>query len=451
MILYSFIETFLENQIKKQRPFLLALSGGSDSLYLFYCLLRFREQHAITFHVAHVDHGWRDESRQECIDLHQLAQSHAVPFHSRVLDPTQLKGNLEATCREARYRFFKELCDTHALEGVITGHHRDDRSETTFKRMMEGSHWLKWDTLKNVSYLNGLLILRPLLPFHKAQIVHEMTQMKKNFFSDSSNSDPRFLRSRLRETLIPSLDETFGKKVEPSLHTIANEMSELSEYFKNKLRTVLESTVRGPLGSYLDCQSLTSQHLLETKILLRLFAENEHISLSREIIDRAANALHKREANIHFAMGGVELMADRGLLFLHHDQKEFLHENFTQELTLGLSTFRGWSLFVSEKIASGNEKTWGWKEGWKEGKMIAYFPLIPIQIASYSRQYSQASLKKKWNHAKVPAFLYSRFPLMISEGEIVHEFLSGRSKFHFHPGEKILCCEMILKGKHHAF
>ena len=103
----------------KSDPFILGLSGGADSLSLFYALLACK----IPFIIAHIDHGWREQSENEAKQLSQLAIAHNIPFYLKKLDPRQIQGNLESGCRKERYLFFKELCKETGAQGVILGHH----------------------------------------------------------------------------------------------------------------------------------------------------------------------------------------------------------------------------------------------------------------------------------------------------------------------------------------
>lgn len=445
MNLYLTIETFFNAHIKGKKPVLLALSGGSDSLFLFYCLLRYRESRNVTFHVAHVDHGWRTESSKECSELKCLADRYHVPFHTTRLNPENCTGNLESACREARYLFFKGICDEYDLEGVITGHHRDDRSETIFKRLMEGSHWLRWDALKAISQWQGMSILRPLHSVRKKQILSEMEKNDTEFFNDPTNKECRFLRSRLRETLIPTLNAAFGKEVESSLHVIGNEMSELSDYFRWHLKPLMDSVVHGPFGSCLRVVQVETMHIAEIKIAVRLFAEKETILLSREMVDHIARALHREEANRRFPVKEYELIVDRGWIFLRRILENPLPIKKEQEISMGTSQCGHWKITVSEEIFSSCEKNDGWQEGWRQGKSVGYLPMKSIQLTDYSQRAhwkNKEQIKKKWNQAKVPAFLYSFFPLILSEGLVCHEFLSGKSVSLCRKGDRILKIEI---------
>ncbi len=132
------IAKFIEQFCSGPEPLLLGLSGGPDSLALYYGLLSCQRKYNISFHIAHIDHGWRLESAQEAEQMRQLAERAGIPFHLKKLKPAELKGNLEMACRIERYRFFAELCQTCSFQGVLVGHQRDDQSETILKKLLEG-------------------------------------------------------------------------------------------------------------------------------------------------------------------------------------------------------------------------------------------------------------------------------------------------------------------------
>lgn len=157
------LSKFLIQHRKTNKPLLLALSGGPDSLALFHLLLEVSKEHSIPFAIAHVDHGWRPESGTEAEILKELAQKHDLGFHLKKLDPKSLEGNLEDACRSERLQFFKELCQAHEYEAVLMGHHADDAAETVLKRLFEGSSLKAVAGLQEVSCYDDLQIWRPLL------------------------------------------------------------------------------------------------------------------------------------------------------------------------------------------------------------------------------------------------------------------------------------------------
>lgn len=444
MTVYKQVEVFLLKYCPLQTPLLLALSGGPDSLYLFYVLLAFRKQYGIPFHVAHVDHRWRQESEEEAQILKELANRYHVPFHLKVLNPALLKGNLEAACREERYAFFTQLCQQCPFQGVLTGHHQDDQAETIFKRVLEGAHWSRLSGLQPESWMKDLRILRPLLDIAKKDIQVNLSEDNLRAFDDPSNRYLKFLRARLRETIFPRLNQEFGKQVQKSLITMGKDAQELNDYFHKRLNSILEYMIRGPWGICLDLQTLMPETQLEVKYLLRLLCKHEEIFLSREIIEQAAQALQLNKANLTYAMGSHQIRIDRQRIFMM-PSPVFAKEDQMLSISPGDHLLGDWKLSVSEDIYFVSHQTTSWKEGWK-GQLISYLPIgnymIGYKNPLETKIINAAAIKKRWSQAKVPAFLYDHYPLIWIETEICHEFLTGKSLFAINEGSPCLKIEL---------
>jgi len=316
---------FLKQTCHTSAPLLLALSGGPDSLYLFYCLLAYRQQFAVPFHVAHVDHQWRSESCQEASTLQALAQQYQVPFHLKQLNPQQLTGNLEAACRDERYKFFAEIYQKHECQALLTGHHQDDQAETILKRLLEGSHWSHWQAIPMDTMSQGMHILRPLMPMTKKMIQQELLKESSAAFDDPTNQHLKFLRARLRHVILPWLNEQFGKNVSSNLVWIGQEAAELNNYFKNKLSYLLNDLQLTSWGAYLNLQGKDFGEEVEIKYVIRLFCERQQLFLSREQIAQAASAMKERKSNILFETKRGRLLIDRQRLIHLQVEVELLN------------------------------------------------------------------------------------------------------------------------------
>lgn len=438
------VENFLLKFCPFSNPLLLALSGGPDSLCLFYALLFFRERYGRSFHVAHVDHKWRKESKEEAHALQQLALHYQVPFHLKVLEPLSNKRNLEGQCREKRYAFFAQLYHKFSLQGVLTGHHQDDQAETIFKRLLEGAHWSRWIGLQSENWIKGARILRPLLHIAKSEIQKLLSEKQIKAFEDPSNRHVQFLRARLREVIFPRLNQEFGKKIQNNLIVAAKDAQELIDYFDARLEPLLKTLVKGPWGIYLDLQSLMPTNLLEVKYLLRLLCRKSGFSPSRDIIERAAQALQLGKANQLFERGSNQIWIDRQRVFIM--AAPFIaKESQTLQICLGNHLLNGWKLKVSEGIYHPTYQISSWKEGWA-GQLKVYIPRGNYKLGFkkvLSNEMSNAiAIKKRWSQAKVPAFLYSYFPVIWEEKKIYHEFLTGKPLLIL--SEKAPCWEVAL-------
>jgi tRNA(Ile)-lysidine synthase len=263
------VKKFIEKRLDPSRPLLLAYSGGPDSKALLYGLLEagFRP------HLAHVDHGWREESRQEALALEKEAAQLNLPFHSIRLTQTPEK-NLEEHGREARIGFFRSLFDQIPFQSLLLGHHADDLAETALKRIFEGANLPFLGGMTAVCTLNGMPVWRPLLGLRKKEILLFLEARSLQGIYDRTNDDPRFLRTRLRHTLIPELCTAFGKEIVSNLAILSERAYELKEYLDRKISSIRRKEGEWGSAFYLkDVERVEARHLLKGFIPSRALIE----------------------------------------------------------------------------------------------------------------------------------------------------------------------------------
>lgn len=287
---------FQERTAKGAQKVLVGLSGGPDSLALFHLILSYsrRWPARLSLGIAHVDHGWRPESGAEEAAMRRLAESQNLPYFSCKLDPLTLSGNLEDACRLHRINFFRQIYQREGFTALALGHHGDDQAETVIKRIFEGSHLDELAAMQPVSYLEDMQIWRPLLACRKAMLAKWLSQQNITAFDDASNRDMRYLRCRLRQQILPTLSDTFGKEIHAPLCRLSEEAQELDEFLEITLEPYLAQVTLGPCGPSLDLQGISLAPYLE-KHLIRRFCRKYHMTISRTALTCAAKALAKSE------------------------------------------------------------------------------------------------------------------------------------------------------------
>ena len=181
----------------KPGKYVVAVSGGLDSVALLHMLLPLARNRQITLVVAHFEHGVRADSDQDRLFVQELAEGYGLPFvYARGhLGP----GASEATARAARYDFLKKVQAAHAADAIMTAHHQDDHLETALINLLRGTGGRG---LGGVRSEGGLL--RPLLPFTKQQLREYAAHHNLQWREDSTNADERYLRNYLRRRVVPT-------------------------------------------------------------------------------------------------------------------------------------------------------------------------------------------------------------------------------------------------------
>jgi len=211
--LYNHFQTYFKADCV---PVLLALSGGSDSRALFETLKLLPQK--IDLHIAHVDHGWRKDSKEQAENLAELCSKY--PFHLKRLEKME-GSNLEDRARIERYAFFKELQNRYNYQGILLAHHAGDLAETVLKRILEGSE--KLSAMQTAQEREGMTLWRPWLSVTKEQILSFVDQ----YIDDPTNRDTRFLRARMRLQILPELERQFGKNIQKNLCHLSERFAEI--------------------------------------------------------------------------------------------------------------------------------------------------------------------------------------------------------------------------------
>ncbi len=209
-MLESRIAGYIEQHqlLPAQGNVVVAVSGGADSLCLLHVLHRLcgpgKHFPGVQLHVAHLNHQLRGEaSEQDALAVSQLARSWHLPVTIGTIDVRSLarqeQRSLEDAARTARYRFLRQVAQG---EPIAVAHHQDDQVETLLL------HWLRGGGLASMVGLQARQqdIIRPLLCVGRADTVAYCEQHQLRPLEDASNSDPRFLRNRIRHELVPLLD-----------------------------------------------------------------------------------------------------------------------------------------------------------------------------------------------------------------------------------------------------
>jgi tRNA(Ile)-lysidine synthase len=305
------LNQFFKDRLQKESPLLLAFSGGPDSLALLHLLLEFRKTVPVEISIAHVDHGWREESQAEAREIALMAERLGLPCYQKTLKPAELTGNLEASCREERLQFFASLCREHQFQAVLLAHHADDLAETVLKRTLEGVSLPYLSALRPEAQIYGMKLWRPLLSIPKSQILEWLMERQLQGFMDKTNHDPKYLRAKMRLQMLPYLSELFGKRISSGLCQIAEEAGELRDFLDKRIAPHLAKIVVKNGETMLDLSRDCPEDLFELKYLIKQFCKQGDFSLSRDSLNKAANFVLKKEIHKSFLTKKGKLLIDR--------------------------------------------------------------------------------------------------------------------------------------------
>ena len=198
-----------------KRKFLLAVSGGVDSMVL---LSLFKKEN-LNFEVAHLNYNLREkDSVKDQLLVEKVCLENKVPLHLYNVNEKDKKpkNSIQEWARNLRYDYFKKIKKEQSLDFIVTAHHLNDQLENFIINLSKASG------IKGLSGIpaNENEILRPLLSFSKDQIYFYARENNIEFREDLSNQKNDYLRNEIRNEIVPQLLkindhflENFGKSL----------------------------------------------------------------------------------------------------------------------------------------------------------------------------------------------------------------------------------------------
>jgi tRNA(Ile)-lysidine synthase len=181
-----------------------AVSGGPDSMALLHALSILRKKMGFGL-VAHgVDHGLRKDAARELDLAEKFARKIGISFDRSHVDVAP-GGNLQARARASRHAALEAARVKMKARVIATAHHADDRAETILLRILRGTGVRGLAALPPRA--ENAPLVRPFIFARRADIDAHVARHDVPFSIDPSNTNPRFLRVRVRSELLPLLSE----------------------------------------------------------------------------------------------------------------------------------------------------------------------------------------------------------------------------------------------------
>lgn len=196
----SSLINFLKQYKLYQKPLLLAVSGGSDSV----ALLRLAKETGLAISVGHLDHTLRFTSKEDASFVKQLCLDLDVPFYSKRIEVAKIakekKWNLEDAARRLRYAYLSKVAMHIKANAILTAHTLDDQAETVLMQLLRGAAYVTGISEKQAK------VVRPLLGVTRKELQQYLSAINQDYRTDESNQDTTKTRAWLRHEVLPKLE-----------------------------------------------------------------------------------------------------------------------------------------------------------------------------------------------------------------------------------------------------
>ncbi|MCX6251445.1 MAG: tRNA lysidine(34) synthetase TilS [Bacteroidetes bacterium] len=283
-----------EKLIKPPDRILLAVSGGIDSV----AMCELFHQASLKFGIAHCNFLLRgDESDKDELFVRSLAEKYKVPYYfTRFETSTFAAGkeiSIQMAARELRYTWFESIRKPEGYQWIATAHHLDDQVETFFLNLMRNSGLAGFHGIP-VKQGN---IIRPLMFARRKEISEFVKIHHLKFREDSSNKETKYLRNKLRNSVLPLLNESY-----PGFDKVINETVERIADVERVYREVIDErrnqivTIEGK-RTFLNISGILNLKPAHTYLFEFLYPYGFSFVVVKEIIQ----ALDKAPGKVFFS------------------------------------------------------------------------------------------------------------------------------------------------------
>jgi tRNA(Ile)-lysidine synthase len=242
---------------------LVAVSGGADSVALLRGLVQLQPEFGWELIVGHFDHRLRGaESTADAQWVRELADTLRLPSHIGTAEvAASLSTVTEEHARHQRYAFFRRAARELNCPVIATAHTADDQAETVLHHLLRGTGIAG---LRGIpaerSLTDEVTIVRPLLSISRAQVLGFLESLGQDYRHDATNADLTLTRNWLRHAILPELRQRWPH-ITPTLCRLAEQADELAAALSQLANELLAKCVAddGPDAVRLDVTPLTDR------------------------------------------------------------------------------------------------------------------------------------------------------------------------------------------------
>ena len=361
------VETFLTKFVPnwKQESFLLAVSGGVDSMVLLESFFLLRKKiETLNFSVVHIHHHLRKESDEEEEMVRNFCSERNIPlevFHWEQ-GVAQTVG-IEEKARKFRYPKLEESMNKHKASYVVVAHHADDQVETVLMKLTRGSTLEGIAGMKPIrSFGNGYLI-RPFLTVDKQDLYEYASIHQIPYREDASNSSLEYTRNRFRQEIIPVLKQE-NPKFNQKIQEFTKTLQEQQELILNLAYQWMEQElVELSVGWSWNQKTFVKQPVgMQKVILVELSKKLGGLLSTKNVSDiQTAIASDTSQLSLNLPKGWIFQKRYHQLLIIKEENIEIPYQEIrvegvqsedvvlSEDERISFTAEQGWEMFVSSE------------------------------------------------------------------------------------------------------
>ena len=187
-----------EKNLNLNEDFIVAVSGGPDSLALSFLSKIYSIKKNLKVEFFHVDHKLRINSTKEAKFLKLILKKISTKIGILTWIGSKPNSNIQSVARNKRYQLLINKAKKLKFNNILLGHHGDDLVENFFIRILRGSGLNGMISFDKKTEYQNINLIRPLLIFPKKDLETITNKIFKIYIQDPTNNNKEFKRVKIR-------------------------------------------------------------------------------------------------------------------------------------------------------------------------------------------------------------------------------------------------------------
>ncbi len=221
----------------------LGVSGGADSVCLFFVLLALREKWTLKLHVVHVNHGIRKEAGEDAEYVRGLCEAYRVPYYLVERNIPVLAAEWgcseEEAGRKVRYEAFERVLEEQQASKIAVAHNANDRAETMLFHLFRGTGLTGLGSIRPVRDQ----IVRPLLCVEREEIESYLAEKQVMYRHDCTNDSDDYTRNKIRHHILNYAQEEIVSGCVGNMTRTADILAETENYIEEQVNAAIKDCV----------------------------------------------------------------------------------------------------------------------------------------------------------------------------------------------------------------
>ena len=190
-----------ESNLDVNNDFIVAISGGPDSLALSFLAKIFSIKNFLNVKYFIVDHKLRKESTSEAKYVRKILKNYSINLNVLTWNGLKPIKNIQSVARDKRYEILINKAKQSKIKNILLGHHLDDLFENFFIRILRGSGLNGLISLDKETKKNEVNLIRPLINIEKKDLIYISKNIFGTYINDPTNEDEKYKRVKIRNFL----------------------------------------------------------------------------------------------------------------------------------------------------------------------------------------------------------------------------------------------------------